>query len=1168
MTEELNELLKMQDFLISQDRQDIKSNMITGAEPFVLFQLYKKHKRILYIVEKDEIASSIEESLACFIDCSKIIRIPDAGFYPYEPISPNPIDAHLKIRALWDILQQEPNSEFIVIATINNLLQKLPPRESLIDNVLELSTKDSSKSVKFTTEYLAEAGYIRSDTAMYSGQFASRGSIIDIVSDETGHGYRIDFFGNSISGIKLFDPASQLSNKKVDKITILPMSEIVFNNKNISTFQKEYEKYFGMGSNPSHNSTISKVREYGIENWLPLFYTEAESLLEYMPKQYLCIFDNNILSKIEPLYNKIVENYNFRIATPPQELTYRPIVPSKLFLMETELKEKLENLENKTVLFTKNPSARSENTDITAVQVHLAYTNSENKTRIEKYAEYINSFIQENPYSCVLIASSNITSIERIKGEFLHYSTEVLEICNIDEISSLGKKVGIIKMHVDENFTYQLDKNLILVIADHVIFPSNQHYRKNKQQKDAKRIIQELSQLQVGEPVVHSEYGLGIFKGLKELEINHVIHDFLEISYFNDDKLYLPVENFELLSKYGQTESNIQLDKLGAASWQMRKARLRERIKLAAEVLIKTAALRNESTATPLNIDSQIYEKFCLGFSHTETNDQKRAIEDTLNDIASDTPMDRLICGDVGFGKTEVALRAAAAAVLGTNNVQVAVVVPTTLLSRQHMSTFKKRFEGWHVSIAQLSKFTKNSEAKKIKESIKNGEVDIVIGTHALLAKDLAFKNLGLVIIDEEQHFGVEQKEKLKQLKKNAHILTLSATPIPRTLQMSIVGIKELSIIATPPVERQAVKTFVIPYDEITIKTALLNEKARNGRVFYITPRIAYLDKIALQLSKLVPDMKIVIANGKMNAKALDDIMNDFYDGKYDILLSTSIIESGLDIPSANTLIIDRADMFGLAQLYQIRGRVGRSNIPAFAYLTIQKGGKITDMAEKRLSIMQSLSELGSGVNLASYDMDIRGSGNLLGQEQSGHIKEVGIELYQTMLAEAIEALKSDPESTSIKEEWSPVINLDIAIQIPMSYIADDSLRLSLYRRISNLANHQEIESLISEMTDRFGKVPQETLNLFKVVELKQYLKDANIAQLDLGKKGMLLKFHDKDLIDHERIMSFITLRNDCKLRPDNSLFVEFVRKENHIENIEMIKELIASLTMQFVKTK
>jgi transcription-repair coupling factor (superfamily II helicase) len=611
--------------------------------------------------------------------------------------------------------------------------------------------------------------------------------------------------------------------------------------------------------------------------------------------------------------------------------------------------------------------------------------------------------------------------------------------------------------------------------------------------------------LSVDDLVVHVDHGVGRYRGLETVTAAGAPHDCLLLEYANNDRLYLPVENIDLLSRYGH-DSGL-LDRLGGGAWQAKKARLKDRIREMANKLLRIAAERLLRKSEVMEVSQDQWNAFCARFPYIETDDQLNAIEDVLDDMASGRPMDRLICGDVGFGKTEVALRAAFVA--ASSGTQVAVVAPTTLLARQHFKSFEERFRGTEIRVRQLSRFVSTGQMKKNREALRDGAVEIVIGTHALLSKDIKFANLGLLIIDEEQKFGVGHKEQLKQLRTDVHVLTLTATPIPRTLQLSLSGVRELSIIATPPVDRLAIRTYVSEFDTITLREALLREHYRGGQSFFVVPRISDLPEVEEFLRTQVPEVTHVVAHGQMAAGELDDRMNSFYDGKYGILVATTIVESGLDIPTANTIIIHRADMFGLSQLYQIRGRVGRSKTRAYAYLTTKPCQKLTPAATKRLRVLGSLDSLGAGFMLASQDLDIRGAGNILGEEQSGNVREVGYELYQEMLEEAIAKIKSgEMEGLSDEGSWSPQINLGVPVLIPDTYVPDLDVRLGLYRRLSSLAKKIELEAFAAELIDRFGSLPVEVDMLLRIVRIKGMCRAAGIAKLDSGPKGAVVQFH------------------------------------------------------------
>jgi transcription-repair coupling factor (superfamily II helicase) len=650
----------------------------------------------------------------------------------------------------------------------------------------------------------------------------------------------------------------------------------------------------------------------------------------------------------------------------------------------------------------------------------------------------------------------------------------------------------------------------------------------------AKDFIAEASTLSVNDIVVHVDHGIGRFIGLKTVTALGSPHDCVELHYANGDKLFLPVENIELLSRYGGEDTEVQLDRLGGGGWQARKARLKKRILDMAKQLIKIAAARLMREAPKLAANDNAYHDFVARFPFDPTDDQQNAIDAVLDDLAAGRPMDRLICGDVGFGKTEVALRAAYAAAMSGK--QVAVVVPTTLLSRQHYKTFAERFQGLPIRVAQASRMVGSADLAAAKKGIADGTVDIVVGTHALLGKSIQFKDLGLLIVDEEQHFGVVHKERLKELRAEVHVLTLSATPIPRTLQLALTGVRELSIIATPPVDRLAVRTFIAPFDPMIVREALLRERYRGGKSFYVVPRIEDLAEVRAFLDSSVPEIKYAVGHGQMASTELEEVMGNFYDGKFDVLLSTTIVESGLDIPSANTLIIHRADMFGLGQLYQLRGRVGRGKTRAYALLTLPANKPPTVGAEKRLKVLQSLDSLGAGFQLASHDLDIRGAGNLLGDEQSGHIKEVGYELYQQMLEEAVANLKAGIEEPA-EEQWSPTIVTGTPVLIPEAYVTDLDLRMGLYRRLSGLEDDAAIEGFAAEMIDRFGPLPPEVEQLMGVVAIKNLCRRANVEKVEAGPKGIVVAFRDRRFANPDSLVRYVAERGSfARVRPDMSV--------------------------------
>jgi len=719
----------------------------------------------------------------------------------------------------------------------------------------------------------------------------------------------------------------------------------------------------------------------------------------------------------------------------------------------------------------------------------------------------------------VVIASFSEGARERLAGLIADEGIAGAKpIADLRDLPDQTGALGLAVWPLEEGFTSDGAATGALAVISEQDVLGDRLIRGAKRRRKAENFLRDTTTLSPGDLVVHVEHGIGRYTGLETVMALGVPHDCVALEYAGGDRLYLPVENIELLSRYGHEEG--LLDKLGGGAWQARKARLKERIKLIADRLMRVAAERLLRPAPVLEPEHHEIESFAARFPYAETEDQAAAIADVAEDLAAGRPMDRLVVGDVGFGKTEVAMRAAFIA--ASQGLQVAVVAPTTLLARQHFRTFAERFRGTAINVRPLSRFVSAKDAAETRKGLAEGTVDIVVGTHAVLAKQVRFKNLGLLIVDEEQHFGVAHKERLKELRSDIHVLTLTATPIPRTLQLSLTGVRDLSIIGTPPVDRLAIRTYVSEFDSVTIREALLREKYRGGQSFFVVPRLSDLPEVEDWLREHVPEVSTIVAHGQLAAGDLDQRMNAFYDRGADVLLATSIVESGLDIPTANTMVVWRADMFGLAQLYQIRGRVGRSKTRAYCYLTTKPRAPLTPQAMRRLKFLGTLDNLGAGFNLASQDLDLRGAGNLLGEEQSGHIKEVGFELYQQMLEETIAKLKSGEIEGTPEDEWAPQMNLGVPVTIPESYVSDLDVRLGLYRRLAELTTKVELEGFAAELIDRFGPLPREVNTLLLVIRIKAMAKRANIARLDAGPKGATIQFHGDKFPNPAGLVEFI----------------------------------------------
>ncbi len=942
---------------------------------------------------------------------------------------------------------------------------------------------------------------------------------------------RFDFFGDSLESIRSFDAETQRTLLDMRSLDLVPISEFQLVTETIRRFRMAYTAQFGApGPDDALYQAVSEGRRYpGMEHWLPLFQERMDTLFDYLGDAPIAIEPQGEDAARER-FKQIADYYDARrdaLEHPGGGAVYKPLPPDRLYLTEEEWHKCLG--EGALTRFTPFAVPEAEGVFDADARRGRDFAPERNDAKVNVFEALVaHVHALQSQRKKVVITLWSEGSRDRMASMLRdHKLSNVTSVNAWRTVQATPRNEAMLAVLGMESGFETAD---VAVISEQDIL-GDRLVRPRKATRKLDNFISEVTSLATGDIVVHVEHGIGRFVGLQTLDVAGAPHDCLELHYAADTKLFLPVENIELLSRYGSDQTNVELDRLGGTGWQTRKAKLKNRIREIAGELIKIAAERMLHEAPKLPVQAGLYDEFCARFPYDETEDQLGAIQSTLKDLEVGRPMDRLICGDVGFGKTEVALRAAFAVAL--EGKQVAVVVPTTLLARQHTKTFSDRFKGFPVKVAQASRLIPAKELTQVKKELTDGSIDIVVGTHALLGKAIKFRDLGLLIVDEEQHFGVSHKERLKQLRAEVHVLTLSATPIPRTLQLALTGVRELSIIASPPVDRLAVRTFVAPHDPLMIREALLRERYRGGQAFYVVPRIEDLAGVKDFLDKNVPEMKVAVAHGQMPPTVIEDLIGAFYDGKYDILLSTTIIESGLDIPNANTLIVHRADMFGLAQLYQLRGRVGRSKLRAYALFTLPAQQKITAQAEKRLTVLQSLETLGAGFQLASHDLDIRGAGNLLGEEQSGHIKEVGFELYQSMLEEAIINLKAGVAEPAA-DRWSPQITIGMPVLIPEDYVSDLPVRLSLYRRLADLETDDAIDNFAAELRDRFGVLPDEVRYLFKVAAIKAYCRRANVEKVDAGPKGAVIAFRDNSFAQPDRLVAFIRQHGQAaRVRPD-----------------------------------
>lgn len=1139
--------------LVGAERSLKIGQVPSGYDAWVIADLAQfSGKRVCVVVRDAPRLDDLSRALAFFAPNIEVVVIPAWDCLPYDRVSPQ---ASLMAQRLAGLSRAAElnGSAHIVLMTVSAALQRLPSRAHIAHHVFSARPGNAISSDSLTS-YLSGNGFIRSATVREPGEYAVRGGIIDVFPPGQDLPYRLDFFGETLESIRLFDPESQKTSGQAASLELVPAGEVLLDDAAIKRFRQAYVRLFGgQASGDSLYETISAgQRVAGMEHWLPLFHEELETVFDHLPDG-LWVIDHQTDEACDERIQQIEDYYTARHdAMKTQKFNISPIRPcplEMLYVPKSEWQEKRAT----TITRLFSPFSMAEKGD----HLNLPARACRNFTA-ERAQGDINIFDSLNTYLKEQIAAGKKVVIDcmsdgsrsRMAGLIADHGLGDQRI--IDMRAELeGLKHGVLGLTTIGLANGFETDNLVIIGEQDIL--GDRMVRASKR-KRAENFLTEASSLQLGDIVVHIDHGIGRFEGLETVSVNDAPHECLRLIYHDNARLFLPVENIELLSRFGGDDATVTLDRLGGQAWQNRKARLKERLNMIADKLIRIAAERSLHDADKFAPLAGLYDEFSALFPYDETEDQFDAIEAVIDDLERGRPMDRLICGDVGFGKTEIALRAAQIVAMGGG--QVALIAPTTLLARQHARNFKERFSGLPVNIGELSRMVDSKTATETRNGLAEGQVDIVIGTHALLSDAVKFKRLGLVIVDEEQHFGVAHKEKLKELRTNVHVLTLTATPIPRTLQMALSGVRDLSIIATPPVDRLAIRTYITPFDGVILREALLREKYRAGQSFFIVPRIADLPEIEEFLREFVPEIRFVIAHGQMPGADLESRMSAFYDGQYDVLVSTSIIEFGLDIPSANTMIIHRADMFGLAQLYQMRGRVGRSKQRAYAYLTYSASKPLTPAAEKRLEILQSLDSLGAGFTLASHDLDMRGAGNLVGDEQSGHIREVGYELYQSLLEEAV----ANRQGVQVKENWSPQINLGIPVMISEAYVPDLELRMALYRRLAMLDQAEQIEGFAAELIDRFGGLPDEVNNLIEIVKIKLQSYRLNIAKIDAGPKGLVVNFRNNEFAAPEALIDFIGRHSHrIKVRPDQSLFMRD-NLEKLSDRIPALKALIAAL--------
>jgi transcription-repair coupling factor (superfamily II helicase) len=1074
----------------------------------------RKHTGMVLVVTPDTpSATRLEEELRFYNggdDAIPVLNFPDWETLPYDTFSPYQDIISERLATLYRLPQLQRG---ILILPVSTLMHRLAPLGYIEGGSLMLDVGDTLQLDEMRRR-LDSNGYQCVSQVMEHGDFAVRGSLLDLYPMGSKQPYRIELFDDEVESIRTFDVESQRSEEKVEQIRLLPAREFPLNEQGIKRFRQAYRDLFEGDPQKSlvYRDVSGGLAPPGIEYYLPLFFEESATLFDYLPKQLQLFTLEGCDEAVEAFRAEVLER--FEIAQ--YHTDHPPLPPQRLFLQVPELFAALKAYPRAELQHFELHEVKHGANFATAKPPAVALDGraSDPSAALRKFVSEFNGrilFVAESP-------GRREALLETLRGCDIHPTA----VDNWRAFADGDSRSAITIAPLESSLL--LREPAIAVIAESQLYGEQvmQRRRRRRRARDPDAVVRNLAELQIGAPVVHEDHGVGRYLGLQKLTLTGSDAEFLTLEYAGGDKLYVPVASLHLISRYtGAAPENTPLHKLGSGQWEKAKRKATEKIRDVAVELLEIYARREARQGYSYPIDEAQYTAFSASFPFEETPDQQDAIDTVVADMRSSKPMDRLICGDVGFGKTEVAMRAAFLAVMGGK--QVAVLVPTTLLADQHAQNFRDRFADWPVRIESLSRFRTAKEQNQVIKELEAGSVDIVIGTHKLLQEGIIYKQLGLLIIDEEHRFGVRQKDKFKALRAEIDILTLTATPIPRTLNMAMGGIRDLSIIASPPAKRHAVKTFVHEWNPELVKEACLREIKRGGQVYFLHNKVEDIEVMARKLEELVPEATIRIAHGQMRERDLERVMSDFYHQRFNILVCTTIIETGIDVPSANTIIMNRADHFGLAQLYQLRGRVGRSHHRAYAYLMVPSKRTLSKDATKRLEAIEAIEELGTGFTLATHDLEIRGAGELLGEDQSGQMYEIGFSLYSELLDRAVKALKSgDPLALDKPMFHGAEIDLNVPALIPDDYLPDVHSRLLIYKRIANAANADELRELQVEMIDRFGLLPAPTKNLFTITALKLQASPLGIKKIELGSKGGRFTFIREPDIDPMKLITLI----------------------------------------------
>ncbi|MBO69029.1 MAG: transcription-repair coupling factor [Acidiferrobacteraceae bacterium] len=1073
-----------------------------------------RNQPVIIVCQDNRRLHELSDELNFYCDISskiEILCLPDWECLPYDILSPHPDITSTRLRSLAEL----PNTKHaIFLVSLEALMQRLPPKNYLAQSTLSISPGDRINSEEFRT-HLDNTGYLSVAQVMGVGEYAARGGVIDIFATGYNNPFRLDLFGSEIESIRCFDPNTQKSTKLLDHIDILPAREFPINENGISKFRENFRAKFE--GDPQKQIVYQEISRHcpvaGVEFYFPLFFGTTATLFDYAPRSSLWFIEDEALEHIDSFW----ANINDRYTTARNRIERQPLAPELFYLSPDILRISLDNKQ----AITLNSKKRTRNSVVFSSELpgqFLIQTDSN-----YPYSQLL-SHISKTKHRILLVATTE-TRKNVLTDLFATNNIRINDVASWSGWLDLSKsKVGITCNRLLRGI--YLPNDNIEVISESQIYGDHISPKRHKNRKiDPESIIRSLTELSIGDPVVHHEHGIGRYRGLRTLGVKGQETEFLMIEYLDGDKLYVPIVSLQLISRYlGGNKDTVSLNKIGTDSWSKTKAIARQKAHDVAVELLEINALRAANKTTSFALPTNDYEAFVQRFEFETTPDQEAAMSEVIMDLELETPMDRLVCGDVGFGKTEIALRAAFLTVY--NKKQVAILVPTTILAQQHFETFVRRFDHVAVEIELLSRFRQKRFVDEIVASLRDGHPDIIIGTHRILQKDIRFKELGLLIIDEEHRFGVRQKEALKRLRSEVNVLTLTATPIPRTLNTSLSGMRPISLITTPPENRQTIKTFVCEWNDDLIREACLRELHRGGQVFFLHNRVSTINSAADALAKLVPEAEMRIAHGQMPRGELERVMRDFYRQRFNILVCTTIIESGIDLPNANTIIVDRANNFGMAQLHQLRGRVGRSHHKAYAYLTKRPNEVLDANAERRLDAIASLEDLGSGFALATHDLEIRGAGELLGDAQSGMISDIGFSLYSEYLNRAIFDLSDTSDFTKIasieNDSRMPEVQLNIPTLFPETYLPDVHARLVFYKRIAGAQDANELYELQLEAIDRFGLLPEPAKFLFQATNLKLKCSAIGIRKLTLDSNGGKIEFFEDTDVDTSTLLANI----------------------------------------------